>query len=108
MWNLFLQFIDDIKFNRHFRKKAEVNRCCTTACGDAICQQIGCLNQDGYTLRPRIKLLLLRVNKKYEKPNRKLIIEKVEPPKKTATAHGTLVITSAQNVVDINEYKRNK
>ena len=89
MWNLFLQFIDDIKFNRHFRKKAEVNRCCTTACGDAICQQIGCLNQDGFTLRPRIKLLLLRVNKKYEKP----IIEKVEPP---------------TNIVDINEYKRNK
>ena len=93
MWNLFLQFIDDIRHNRFIQKKAEVNRCCEVACSDPICQQIGCLNQDGYTLRPRIKLLLLRVNKKYEKPNRRLIIEKVEPP---------------TNVVDINEYRKTK
>ncbi len=93
------------------RKKAKVNGICAFACSDPMCQKIGCLNQDGFTLRPRLNLLLLRLERHAgesfpEKPNRLKI--KIEPvPKKptidsvsqkprTATATGLLTITSKE------------
>ena len=108
----FMQFLDHIRFNRLMQKKAKVNGICTTACSDPICQKIGCLNQDGFTLRPRLNLLLLRLEHSAgeslfpEKPNRLKI--KIEPvPKKptidavsqnprTATATGVLTIISEE------------
>ena len=108
----FLKFVDHIRYNRFMRKKAKVNGMCTSACSDPICQKIGCLNQDGFTLRPRINLLLLRLEHSAgesmfpEKPNRLKIqitpvpkpptIDAVSQKPKTTTATGILTITSEE------------
>jgi len=108
----FLQFVDHIRYNRFMRKKAKVNGMCTSACSDPICQKVGCLNQDGFSLRPRLNLLLLRLEHHAgdslfpEKPNRlKIQIEKVDgksvrPPTIDAVsqkpATGILTITSEE------------
>ena len=97
------------------RKKSEVNGICASACSDPICQKIGCLNQDGFALRPRLNLLLLRLERHAgetlpEKPNRlKIKIEKVDgnpvmkvdgqvrvQKPRTATATGILTIISEE------------
>ena len=108
MWQRFLIWVR----RRELRKAANdaerfaemklfVNAPCTSPCPDPICQQIGCLNQDGFALRHRIKLLLNRLDKvKMRKSDYES--EGVEIPVKV------IKTPPPDNVVDIKDFKKDE
>lgn len=79
--------------------KAIANRQCNRACADWICQEVGCLNQDGHTLRPRIKLLIKRLDK---------VKMRKSDYEEGASIPIRVINTPPNNVIRLEDYKKDE
>lgn len=102
MWHFYKIWKQRRERNKLPELKAKANKCCVRPCQDPICQKIGCLNQDGLTLRPRIKLLLMRLERVVgdvgEFEETAPTLEVVEDP----------IVAEKTNVVDFSKYLKSE
>ena len=98
MINRFKEWLKRREAERDFCEKARLCKPCNPVCGRDLCSKVGCLNMEMRTNATRLHFLVKRLED----------TGYVFATRKTATAHGTLTIVSAKNVVDLNEYRNSK